>query len=415
MGSLGITWMCGAVAPWCMAFGLVVSFTAEAGQDVPSGASALPLSSHAPAMPADLIPQSKLALADFTLGRGGNGILQASLGYGGSTDAGLGVVEELAPKTSFKNHVRLSAGGRLLLLTPLPGVDRERRSDPLVALRPAFDAQLRGDGNLLRARTGHLLFGTDAAGIASEFNLSEGNAPGPESVASFEPWPEGEGATARASHADVSPGARGSTMTSAPVISRDGASPSVARAAALGSSTPVALEATPIEVLAMATPVPASVHATIVPRDQRPDYAALIDPDHVAKEKRCLAEAIYFEARSESEAGQAAVAQVIFNRVNSGLYPTSICGVVYQNRQRHNACQFSFACEGKSLKITEPEPWAVAVRIADAVTSGETYSPGVGGSTHYHANYVRPRWAKKLKKMDVIGHHIFYQLRPGQT
>ena len=225
MGSSCVTWMCGAVAPWCLAVGLIVSFTAEAGQDVPSGASAMPLSSHAPAMPADLIPQTRLALADFTLGRGGNGMLQASLGYGGNMDAGSGVAEELAPKTGFKTYVRLSPGGKPPQLTPLPGVDRERRSDPLVALRPAFDARLRGDKNLLRARTGNLLFGTDAAGIASAFTLSEGNAPGPESVASFEPWPEGEGATTRASHADVSPGAHGSSMTGAAIVSRDGATP----------------------------------------------------------------------------------------------------------------------------------------------------------------------------------------------
>jgi spore germination cell wall hydrolase CwlJ-like protein len=70
------------------------------------------------------------------------------------------------------------------------------------------------------------------------------------------------------------------------------------------------------------------------------------------KEQRCLAEAVYFEARSEPEAGQAAVAQVVLNRVRSGLYPTSVCGVVYQNRHRHLACQFTFACEGKALRTT---------------------------------------------------------------
>jgi spore germination cell wall hydrolase CwlJ-like protein len=147
----------------------------------------------------------------------------------------------------------------------------------------------------------------------------------------------------------------------------------------------------------------------------RPRYSELIDPDKMDREQRCLAEAVYFEARSEPEEGQAAVAQVILNRVRSGLYPSSICGVVYQNRHRHLACQFTFACEGKSLRITDRESWATAKRVADAVLEGRTYLADVGSSTHYHADYVRPRWSRKLKKMDVIGRHIFYQLRPGQT
>jgi spore germination cell wall hydrolase CwlJ-like protein len=141
----------------------------------------------------------------------------------------------------------------------------------------------------------------------------------------------------------------------------------------------------------------------------------LFDGDGAEQEKRCLAEAIYFEARGESEEGQAAVAQVVLNRVSSGLYPATICGVVYQNRQRRNACQFSFACDGRSLRVAEPDAWRTAVRIAGAVSTGATYVSDVGRATHYHANYVRPRWARSLEKMDVIGHHIFYKLRPGQT
>jgi spore germination cell wall hydrolase CwlJ-like protein len=128
----------------------------------------------------------------------------------------------------------------------------------------------------------------------------------------------------------------------------------------------------------------------------RPNYAALIDQDESARENRCLAEAIYFEARGESGEGQAAVAQVVLNRVSSGLYPPTICGVVYQNRRHYNACQFSFTCEDKSLRIDEPDAWRQAVRIAGAVTNGKTYVSDIGGSTHFHANYVRPRWSRRL-------------------
>jgi spore germination cell wall hydrolase CwlJ-like protein len=149
--------------------------------------------------------------------------------------------------------------------------------------------------------------------------------------------------------------------------------------------------------------------------ESRPRYADLIAPGAIEREQRCLAEAVYFEARSESETGRAAVAQVILNRVRSGLYPSSVCGVVYQNRHRHLACQFTFACEGKALRITDTESWDAARRIAQDVTEGRTYLAEVGGSTHYHADYVRPGWARRLRKMDVIGRHIFYQLRPGQT
>jgi spore germination cell wall hydrolase CwlJ-like protein len=109
------------------------------------------------------------------------------------------------------------------------------------------------------------------------------------------------------------------------------------------------------------------------------------------------------------------VAQVVLNRVASGLYPATICGVVYQNRRRWHGCQFSFACEGKSLRVSEPDAWQSALRIAAEVTNGKTYVPDIAGSTHYHANYVRPSWARRLEKMDVIGHHVFYKLRPGQS
>jgi spore germination cell wall hydrolase CwlJ-like protein len=201
-----------------------------------------------------------------------------------------------------------------------------------------------------------------------------------------------------------------------------GATPAVARAVALGSATPAPADSTPIEIVALPGTPRMGVAGkngggtTQVARsNDRPDYASLIGQDQAGSEKKCLAQAIYFEARSEPEQGQAAVAQVVLNRVSSGLYPPSVCGVVYQNRHRWHACQFSFACEGKSLRITDQDSWGTATRIANAVMDGTTYVADVGSSTHYHANYVRPRWAKRLKKMDVIGHHIFYRLKAGQT
>jgi hypothetical protein len=191
-----------------------------------------------------------------------------------------------------------------------------------------------------------------------------------------------------------------------------GATPRVSRAIALGSSTPAQPDLTPIEVSSFPGATLALSHE---PRGAKRDYATSISPEKLDSEKRCLAEAVYFESRSEPEEGQAAVAQVVLNRVQSGLYPSTVCGVVYQNRSHYKACQFSFACEGRSLRITERESWAVAVRIANEVMDGRTYISEVGRSTHYHTDYVHPRWARALTKMDVIGRHIFYKLKPGQT
>ncbi len=126
-------------------------------------------------------------------------------------------------------------------------------------------------------------------------------------------------------------------------------------------------------------------------------------------EKQCLATAIYFEARGEPQRGQIAVAQVILNRAQSSDYPDTICGVVYQNKNRRNACQFSFACDGKPDTIKEKRAWAVAKEIAEEVIAGEVGVAAVADATHYHASSVSPRWAPRLRRLARIGHHIFYR------
>ncbi|HSU99544.1 MAG TPA: cell wall hydrolase [Roseiarcus sp.] len=191
----------------------------------------------------------------------------------------------------------------------------------------------------------------------------------------------------------------------------DGATPAVPLEFALNSSSPTSSDGVLVAVETDGSGV------TTVPQisdsDGKPNYAALIDPRDSARQMRCLAEAIYFESRSEPEEGQAAVAQVVLNRVRSGIYPNTVCGVVYQDRNRPFACQFTFACEGKSLRIEEPGPWAVATRIARAVVTGVTYNPKVDVAVNYHANYVSPFWTGYLKRVDRIGAHIFYAMRDG--
>ena len=111
--------------------------------------------------------------------------------------------------------------------------------------------------------------------------------------------------------------------------------------------------------------------------------------------------------------GQAAVAQVVLNRVRNPAYPNTICGVVYQNDNWRNRCQFSFACDGIKDRIASPDHYKVAEEIAMAVTAGKIFIPEVGSSTHYYAHYVSPRWARTMKKMTKIGLHIFYRTYGG--
>lgn len=131
------------------------------------------------------------------------------------------------------------------------------------------------------------------------------------------------------------------------------------------------------------------------------------------EEQTCLANGIYFEARGENLKGQAAVAQVILNRVRNPTYPKTICGVVYQNDSWHNRCQFSFACDGKRDRILDSGRYRIAEDIAMAVTAGKIFIPEVGSSTHYHATYVDPRWSRTMHKMKKIGLHIFYRTYGG--
>jgi len=126
------------------------------------------------------------------------------------------------------------------------------------------------------------------------------------------------------------------------------------------------------------------------------------------KEFKCLAQAIYFEARSEPLEGQVAVAYVILNRVKDRRYPDNICGVVFQNENRRHLCQFSFACDGLSDNPYEMAAWNVARRVAGGVLINAR-SDVTGRSTHYHAKYVYPRWAKHLQPTIQVGQHVFYR------
>jgi spore germination cell wall hydrolase CwlJ-like protein len=137
----------------------------------------------------------------------------------------------------------------------------------------------------------------------------------------------------------------------------------------------------------------------------------LLDEKSRAKSEKCLTEVIYFEARGEAVRGQIAVAQVVLNRAFSGFYPNTVCGVVYQNKHRHLACQFTFACDNNPDVVKEPDMWERARKIAKAMLDGQLWLPEVAKSTHYHAYWVRPSWVNEMKKMYKTGVHTFYRPR----
>lgn len=125
-------------------------------------------------------------------------------------------------------------------------------------------------------------------------------------------------------------------------------------------------------------------------------------------EFRCLAEALYFEARGESVKGQFAVAEVIMNRVKSARFPGTLCGVINQGTGRKYQCQFTYTCDGHKEVVNEPRAWARVAKVARAIIDG-TAPKLTDGATHYHTTAVSPKWANVYTKTARIGQHLFYR------
>lgn len=124
---------------------------------------------------------------------------------------------------------------------------------------------------------------------------------------------------------------------------------------------------------------------------------------------KCMTQAIYYEAANEPAQGKRAVAQVVLNRMRHPAYPSSVCGVVYDGANKR-VCQFSFTCDGSLLRAPMARQWKESLAVAKSALTG-TIEPSVGTATHYHADYVLPRWAYTLGKIDKIGVHIFYRFK----
>ncbi|HEY0650043.1 cell wall hydrolase [Phenylobacterium sp.] len=124
----------------------------------------------------------------------------------------------------------------------------------------------------------------------------------------------------------------------------------------------------------------------------------------------CLTTAVYFEARGESPRGQAAVAQVVLNRVKHKAFPKSVCGVVFQGAGRAG-CQFSFACDGSMRKRKELLAWNRARNVAARALAGAARAD-IGAATHFHTTAVSPIWAPQMLRVANVGAHVFYKFAP---
>lgn len=167
----------------------------------------------------------------------------------------------------------------------------------------------------------------------------------------------------------------------------------------------------PAKAVPVKKAVAAKKPAEAAPVEVRYDAAWLMAQPEPAGdgEWQCLTEAIYFESRGESLKGQFAVAEVILNRRDSGLYPRSVCGVVGQ--RGGGGCQFSYVCDGHADKMRERGARALAARIARVMLDGAPRSL-TEGATHFHTRGVRPSWSKRFAKTAAIGSHLFYR-QPG--
>jgi spore germination cell wall hydrolase CwlJ-like protein len=139
------------------------------------------------------------------------------------------------------------------------------------------------------------------------------------------------------------------------------------------------------------------------------ERAVPAEPTIDTREHNCLSQAVYYEARGESQRGQVGVAEVVMNRVRSPYYPKSICAVVYQGSHRATGCQFTFTCDGSLAQRPRGRAWERAQRVATAVMLG--YSRQVTQhATHYHTQAVNPVWSAGLVETTTIGTHVFYRM-----
>ncbi|WP_332796766.1 cell wall hydrolase [Sphingomonas sp. LB3N6] len=157
----------------------------------------------------------------------------------------------------------------------------------------------------------------------------------------------------------------------------------------------------------IATAAPDASFAAAAP-SVAPPFLTSQSVDDASRAADCLTAAVYYEARSQSEDGQRAVAQVVLNRVRDRAFPNSVCGVVYQGAERRTGCQFSFTCDGSMNRPRELGAWDRARTVAAAALGGSVYAP-VGAATSFHTTSILPWWASSLARITTVGAHVFYR------
>lgn len=160
----------------------------------------------------------------------------------------------------------------------------------------------------------------------------------------------------------------------------------------------------PATTMAMAPAAPPAAAPGLL----QPAVDTSLQLESKASELDCLTQAVYFEARGETPKGQAAVAEVILNRVKHPAFPKTVCGVVYQGATAGRGCQFSFACDGAAERVREDRAWGRAKRIAAEVLAGAVLAD-VGGATHFHTTGVAPSWGDHMRLVTRVGMHVFYR------
>jgi len=138
---------------------------------------------------------------------------------------------------------------------------------------------------------------------------------------------------------------------------------------------------------------------------------ALHENLNLAAQSKCMAQAVYYEARSETRSGQRAVAEVVLNRVKSKHFPNTICEVIFEGSERSTGCQFSFTCDGSMDIAPRGKGWVNSVKVANYVMSGG-HSPITNWSTHYHTLTVKPKWSGTMRMTRQVGSHVFYRFAP---
>jgi hypothetical protein len=172
----------------------------------------------------------------------------------------------------------------------------------------------------------------------------------------------------------------------------------------------------PPQVFAAVTPEQAVIINAGIPVSLEPNPAAkpfrlaAVNPVDQIRAQTCLTMAVYYEAASQGDVGEAAVAQVVLNRVRNPVFPKTVCGVVFQGSTLPTGCQFTFTCDGSLNRKPDPIGWKRASQIASLALSGYV-EPLVGEATHYHTIWVVPSWQSTVDKVAQIGAHIFYRWR----